>query len=88
MAGGGEVKKGVFGGNPWVGGGDDKMISPLAPGGLPSEGEGEVVVLFWNVKFVKGDRVTDEGEGNKIAHNVHLAHTLPGLIQPLPPHNP
>ena len=26
--GGGEVKKGVFGGNPWVGGGDGNIILP------------------------------------------------------------
>ena len=29
--GGGEVKKGVLGGNPWVGGGDGKIIPPAWP---------------------------------------------------------
>ena len=27
--GGGEVKKGVLGGNPWVGGGDGKILPPV-----------------------------------------------------------
>ena len=82
-----EVRKGLLGGNPWVGGGDGKIIPPVGLGDLLSEGEGGVVFPFRNVKFLKGDHVTSEGEGDKVVHRVHLAHTLPGLTLPLPPHN-
>ena len=36
--GGGEVRKGVLRCNPWVGGGDGKIISPVGSGDLPSGG--------------------------------------------------
>ena len=39
----------MFGGNPWVGGGDGKIIPQVGLGDLPSEGEGGVVFPFGNV---------------------------------------
>ena len=70
--GGGEVKKGVFGGNPWVGGGDGKIIPPVWLGDLPAEGEDGVIFPFMNVKFMKGNmshpsmRVTRLSTGNTL----------------------
>ena len=77
----------MFVGNPWVGGGDGKIIPPVGLRDLPSKTEGGVVLLFKNVKFLRGHHVTSQGEGDKVVHRVHLAHTLPGLTLPLPPHN-
>ena len=87
QGGGGEVRKGKFGGNPWLGWGDGKIIPPVWLGDLPSEGEGGVVFSFRTVNFLKGDHVTAHGEGEKVVHREHLAHTLPGLTQPLPLQN-
>ena len=85
--GGGEVRKRVLEGNPWVGGGDGKIIPPGLED-VPWKAEGGVVLLFTKVKFLKGDHVSSQGEGDKVVHRVHLAHTLPRLTLPLPPHNP
>ena len=41
--GGGKVTKGVLGGNPWVGGGDGKIIPPVGLRDLPTKGDGGVV---------------------------------------------
>ena len=50
--GGGEVNKGVLGGNLWVYGGGGKMIPLVGLGDLPLKVEAAVVLPFRNVKFL------------------------------------
>ena len=47
----------MLGGNRRVGGADDKNITPIGQGELPSEVEGGVVLPFTKVQFLKGDHV-------------------------------
>ena len=66
QAGAGEVRKGEFEGNPWVGGGDAKIVPPAWLGRLPLDGRVESSCHFGNLQFVMGDHVTAQGEGDSI----------------------
>ena len=63
---------------------DGKILPPVWLGDLPLEGDGGGVLLFTNVKLVKGDHMAARGASNKVIHRVHLAHPLPRITLPLP----
>ena len=73
------LRGGPWVGDPWVGGGDGKIIPPVWLSDLLSKGEAGVVLLFRQVKFMKGNHVTSQEEGVKLVHMIHLANTFPGL---------